>query len=180
MKTYTAGMIALLCTLNVACSKKEEAPKPETATQKPISTQAEVFQKKATDQIAAVQKQAEEQVDAVQETVMAKVAEYKEIAIDAARPLTDIKAEAEKMSIDQLTQTALKYKEIIVEKTSQIQPLLEQIKSISPTQLLGAEAKETKNQLTQLKETISALKAQYDIYANKLKSLGVDPEALIK
>ena len=97
MKGYAIGMLAVVCALSVACTKKAEEPEPPEGVTAPEPSMVESVKEQAVEQVAAVKEQA-----------AAKVEEYKEVVVSATRPLTEIKAETEKLNIDQLKATGLR------------------------------------------------------------------------
>lgn len=212
MNRYTIGMLAVVCVLSAACSKKPEEPKPApvvtapdasmidsvkeqalsqvAAAQEAAAKQVAAAKKQAEQQMAALQEQASQKVAAAQATALkqvadvkmaaeSKVAEYKELIVSATRPLTEIKAEAENLNIDQLKQVALKYKDAITEKSATIEPLLQKLKELPMSKKFGGEGLQIKDELSSVKEGIEALKARYDVYAAKLKGMGVDLSSFI-
>ena len=97
---------------------------------------------------------------------------------DETKPLSEVKAEAEKMSVEQLKDIAMEYKKAIEAKQPEIDKLMEQIKAIPITEALGEEAKSLKADLEELNSSLKALKGRFDVYYNKLVELKADVSSL--
>ena len=93
---------------------------------------------------------------------------------DESKPIDEVKAEAEKMNIDQLRSMALKYKDAIIAKNGEIDGVVSQLKEIPITKKLGAEAKELKTEFETLSSSLSALNQRLKVYYDKLKEKGAD------
>jgi hypothetical protein len=93
---------------------------------------------------------------------------------DEKKPISEVKAEAEEMSPDELRSMALKYKEAIMAKRADVEKITAELKKIPITEMLGKEAKGLKTDIDNLNESVSALKARFEIYYNKLKEKGGD------
>lgn len=202
MKGYAIGMLAAVSILGVACTKKAEPPEPTRevtapdtsmidaakeqaaeqvqAAKEEASRKMAAMQEQASQQMAAVKEQATQEVAAAKQAAEQKVAEYKEILVSATRPLTEVKAEAANLNVTQLKETALKYKDAITAKSGELQPLLEKLKALPLSQKLSGEGLQIKDQINQIKGSVTALKDRYDVYANRLKEMGVDVSAFLK
>lgn len=97
---------------------------------------------------------------------------------DEDKPIGEVKAEADKMSIDELRDIALKYKDAILAKQSEIDKVMAQLKEIPITKTLGEEAKGLKADIENLTKSTNALKERFQIYYNKLKEQGGDVSGL--
>ena len=91
---------------------------------------------------------------------------------DEDKPISEVKAEAEKMDAGQLRSMALQYKEAIVAKKGELEKLASKLKDIPVTKMAGAEAKEIKAELDNISKSASALRDKFNIYYNKLKEKG--------
>ena len=91
---------------------------------------------------------------------------------DETKPVSEVKAEAEKMDVAQLKAMALKYKAAIEAKTGDIGQLADKLKKIPLTEALGTEAKEFKSEIDALTKSLNALKERFDVYYQKLKDKG--------
>jgi uncharacterized coiled-coil DUF342 family protein len=97
---------------------------------------------------------------------------------DEEKPLSEAKAEAEKMSTQELRATAVKYKDSIVAKSQELEKVMATLKDIPATEQLGEEASELKTEIEQLRNSVSALKQRFEVYYEKLKEKGGDVSGL--
>ena len=97
---------------------------------------------------------------------------------DETRSLSEIQAEAEGMNVSQLKSMAAKYRDAIVAKKDDITKFTSKLKDIPVTDLLDTEAKELKAEIDALSKSVSALKARFDVYYEKLKAAGGDTSGL--
>ena len=93
---------------------------------------------------------------------------------DETKPISEVKAEAETMSLDELRSMALTYKEAIIAKRADIEKIGAELKKIPLTELLGEDAKGLKTDIENLSKSVSALQERFEIYYNKLKEKGGD------
>ena len=91
---------------------------------------------------------------------------------DESKPLNEVKAEAEKMSVEKLRSMALTYKDAIMAKKGEIEKVAGKLKDIPVAKMLGDEAKELKTEIEALNKSVSALKERFQIYYGKLKEKG--------
>jgi hypothetical protein len=97
---------------------------------------------------------------------------------DENKPVSEAKAEAEKMDTDGLRAMAMSYKEAIAAKSSDLEKLAASLKDIPVTEILGAEAKSLKADMVNLEKSVSALKERFEVYYQKLKEQGGDLSGL--
>lgn len=97
---------------------------------------------------------------------------------DEAKPMSEVKAEAEKMDAGQLREMAMKYKDAIVAKQGDIEKVTAKLKEIPLAEKLGEEAKALQSDIVNLNASITALKARFDVYYEKLKAAGGDLSGL--
>jgi hypothetical protein len=97
---------------------------------------------------------------------------------DENKPVSEAKAEAEKMDTDGLRAMAMSYKEAIAAKSSDLEKLAASLKDIPVTEILGAEAKSLKADMVNLEKSVSALKERFEVYYQKLKDTGGDLSGL--
>ena len=88
---------------------------------------------------------------------------------DESKPLSDVKAEAESMSVEKLRSMAVTYKDAITTKKGEIDKVVDKLKDIPVAKMLGDEAKELKTEIEALNKSVSALKERFKVYYNKLK-----------
>ena len=98
--------------------------------------------------------------------------------VDTEKPVSEVKAEANTMTVDQLKATAIKYRDAIKAKEPEIQKLMDQIKEIPLTEALGEEAKKLKADLEELKTSLDTLKEHFQVYYDKLVELKADVTGL--
>ena len=97
---------------------------------------------------------------------------------DENKPISEVKAEAEKMDTDGLRTMAMVYQKAIAAKHSEVEKLSAKLKEIPATEMLGAEAKELKADIDNLNTSISALKERFEVYYQNLKDKGGDLSGL--
>ncbi len=97
---------------------------------------------------------------------------------DENKPLNEVKAEAEQMSVGELRSMAMKHKNAILAKEPEVKKLADQLKKIPVTEMLGPEAKEIKAEMDALSKSISALKQRFQVYYDKLEEKGGDVSGL--
>ena len=97
---------------------------------------------------------------------------------DENKPLSEVEAEAEKMSVDKLKSVAMEYKDAISAKKEEIEKVTGELKNIPIAEMLGNEAKELKAEIENLTKTASALNERFQIYYQKLKEKGGDLSGL--
>ena len=93
---------------------------------------------------------------------------------DENKPISEVKAEAEKMAVKDLKAMATAYQDAIQAKTAEVDKLMKKIGEIPLTEKLGAEAKALTADLDNLNKSVSALKERFGVYYNKLKEKGGD------
>ncbi|MHC4159852.1 MAG: hypothetical protein ACYSSO_12320 [Planctomycetota bacterium] len=97
---------------------------------------------------------------------------------DENKTIGEVRAEADKMSVAELRDTALKYKDAILAKQSEIDKVVAQLKKVPITDALSEEAKGLKGEIDNLMKSTKALKERFEIYYNKLKEQGGDVSGL--
>ena len=97
---------------------------------------------------------------------------------DETKPMSEVKAEAEKMDNDDLRATALSYKEAITAKKGEIEKIVAKLKEIPVAEMMGEEAKALKADIADLNKAVTALKERFDVYYAKLKAAGGDTSGL--
>ncbi len=91
---------------------------------------------------------------------------------DESKPLNEVKAEAEKMSVEKLRSMALTYKDAIMAKKDEVEKVAGKLKDIPVPKMLGDEARELKTEIEALNKSVSALKERFQVYYGKLKEKG--------
>jgi len=97
---------------------------------------------------------------------------------DENKPIGEVKAEAEKMSVEKLRSIATTYKKAITAKKDDVEELAFRLKNIPLTKMMSDEAKDLKADIDALNKSISSLHQRFDIYYEKLKEKGVDISGL--
>ena len=97
---------------------------------------------------------------------------------DESKPLSEVKAEVEEMSVEKVRSMGMKYKDAIMAKKGEVENLAGKLKDIPVTEMLGDEAKELKAEIDNLNKSISALKERFEVYYNKLKAKSGDLSGL--
>jgi hypothetical protein len=93
---------------------------------------------------------------------------------DESKPISEVKAEAEQMSVEKLRSMAMNYKDAIVAKSGEVEKIASKLKEIPLADLMGEEAKGLKADTEALNKSLSALKERFTIYYNALKEKGED------
>jgi uncharacterized lipoprotein YehR (DUF1307 family) len=97
---------------------------------------------------------------------------------DETTPMSEVKAEAEKMDTNQLRAMAMTYKEAIVAKQKEIEKVTAKLKELPVAEMLGEEAKGLKADIANLNKSVSALKERFDVYYQNLQKEGGDTSGL--
>jgi len=97
---------------------------------------------------------------------------------DEDKPLSEVRTEAEQMSVEKLRSMAMKYKEAIVAKSGELEKVMGELKDIPIAEKLGTEAKELTTEIENLSKSVSALKERFEVYYQKLKDKGGDLSGL--
>ena len=98
--------------------------------------------------------------------------------VDEKKPVSEVKAEAEKMDTGKLRAIAEAYKNAIVAKKGDIEKVTAKLKDIPATELLSKEAKDLKADIENFNKSMTALKERFEIYYQKLKEKGGDVSGL--
>ncbi len=97
---------------------------------------------------------------------------------DEDKPIGEVKAEAEKMSVAELRSMALKYKEALMAKEGDVEKIMAELKEVPLTKKLGEEAGGLKADIDNVNKSISALTERLKIYYNKIKEKDGDLSGL--
>lgn len=93
---------------------------------------------------------------------------------DENKPMSDVKAESETMSVEKLRATAMAYKETIEAKRGELEKITAKLGEIPLAEVLGQEAKSLKSDFEKLNESVGALTERFGVYHGKLKELKAD------
>ena len=97
---------------------------------------------------------------------------------DEAKPVSEVKAEAEQMDTGELRAMAMRYKEAVTAKKGELEKITAKLKEIPVTEMLGEEAKGLKADIDNLNKSVSALKERFDVYYQELQKKGGDTSGL--
>ncbi len=97
---------------------------------------------------------------------------------DESKSISDVKAEAEQMSVEKLKSMAMEYQEAITAKKGEVEKLAAKLKDIPLTDLMSEEAKGLKADVDALNKSMSALQERFTVYYNALKEKGGDLSGL--
>ena len=97
---------------------------------------------------------------------------------DESKPIGEVKAEAEKMTIEDLKATAMKYKGAIEAKKADVEKIAAKLKEIPVTEMLGEQAKGLKADIGNISKSLNALKERFQVYYDQLKAKGGDVAGL--
>ena len=93
---------------------------------------------------------------------------------DTQKPIEQVRAEAEKMSVSDLQSAAKAYADEIASKKTEAEKIQSQLKGLSVQDMLGEKGKSIKDQASALGQQVSALTERYQVYAQKYQSAGGD------
>jgi hypothetical protein len=97
---------------------------------------------------------------------------------DESKALSEVRAEADKLSVAELRTMAMKYKDAIVAKKAEVEKVAGKLKDIPLAEKLGTEAKELSAEIAALNKSVSALTERFGVYYQKLKDKGGDSAGL--
>ena len=97
---------------------------------------------------------------------------------DETKPINDVKSEAEGMSVEKLRSTAMAYKDALVAKKGEVEKVMAKLKDVPVAKIMNDEAKGLKTEIDALAGSVSALKARFQVYYDKLKEKGGDLSGL--
>jgi len=97
---------------------------------------------------------------------------------DENKPISEVKAEAEKMSVAELRSMALKYKEALMAKEGDVEKIMAELKEVPLAKKLGEEAVGLKANIDNVNKSISALTKRFEIYYNEIKEKDGDLSGL--
>ena len=93
---------------------------------------------------------------------------------DENKPMSEVKAEAETMSVEKLKAMAVAYNKAIAAKKPELDKLVAKLKEYSLTKGLGQEAETLTSEIEALNKSVRALKERFGVYYEKLKELKAD------
>lgn len=93
---------------------------------------------------------------------------------DLHKPIEQVKAEAQSMSASDLEKTARAYAKEITAKKTELGKVTEELKKLSPKDLLSEKSKSIKERASRVGSEIGELTGRYDVYARKFAEKGGD------
>jgi len=102
------------------------------------------------------------------------------VTADVEKPITEVQAQAQTMSVADLKTTAVEYQQALTAKQVDLQKVLAQVKEIPLTEVLGEKAKTLKTEAQKIESSVKALTERFQVYYNKLKEKGGDLSGLTK
>lgn len=91
---------------------------------------------------------------------------------DPDKPISEVKSDAETMSVDDLKAMAADYKAMIEKKMSELEPIKDKLSEIPLTEQMGDEAKALQEDIAAVTEDLNALKERLMVYVDALKEKG--------
>lgn len=96
------------------------------------------------------------------------------VKADENKPVSEVKAEAEKMSTEDLRAAAMVYKKAIEAKTAEVDKLAKELMKVMLADKSSDEMKTLQAQTGKLNQSVAALTERFQIYYEKLKEKGGD------
>jgi len=93
---------------------------------------------------------------------------------DTRKPVDQIKAEVQTMSVNDLEAFAKAYAGEIASKKTEVGKIGDQIKALTVSDLMGDKAKNIKDNLSAISGEVEALTVRYQLYADKFREKGGD------
>jgi hypothetical protein len=93
---------------------------------------------------------------------------------DENRPISEVKAEADQMTLQGLRTAAVAYRDAILAKKAEVEQLAGKFRELSTEEMFGEEAKRLQTEIEGANESIAALTERFQLYYNKLKEKGGD------
>ena len=92
--------------------------------------------------------------------------------VDENKPIAEIKAEAEKLDVEQLRAIAKKYKDALLARQDDIKRMTDSLAKIPLTEKLGKEAQALTADIDSLMKSVNALSERFQVYYDKIKAKG--------
>lgn len=92
----------------------------------------------------------------------------KSASVDENKPISEIKAEADKMSVDQLREMAIKYRDAVKDKNVQIDKVMAKLRDAGAGAAMTEEFSGIKEEIAALTTSVKALKQRFGVYYDKL------------
>jgi len=92
--------------------------------------------------------------------------------LNVNRPIAEVKAEAQEMSLAQLEKAALTYGKEIRGRYNKMEKVKYELKGLAPRDVLGAKGKEVKERYNKMSDEVKIFMEHYGVYARKYQELG--------
>ena len=100
------------------------------------------------------------------------------VSVEENKPLSEVKAEADKMTVEQLRAAALKYKAIIETKTAEADKLAKDLMKAALADKSETEVKQLNARMAEINKSAEALAERFEVYYKKLEEKGGDMSGL--
>ncbi|MCU0857579.1 MAG: hypothetical protein MUC65_04145 [Pontiellaceae bacterium] len=189
MKQILFYTLAAGLALSTGCSKKEEpaaqtVPPKETVSKPPQAapeTPAKTTQtagKQITEKTAALKEQATAAgAETIQKVKSATTVTADDVMADLKLSPDEVKAKASGYNQSEVIAYANGYKEVIREKTAQMNSLADTVKGLKATEIFGEKGKGLQSKISEYTVMLTSLKERYSVYLDLLKKYGVDLSA---
>lgn len=92
----------------------------------------------------------------------------KDASVDENKPVSEIKAEADEMDVDQLREMAMKYRDAIKDNKAQADKVMAKLREAGTGSAMTDEFAEIKDEISALVKSKKALMRRYGVYHDKL------------
>jgi len=99
---------------------------------------------------------------------------------DTDTPVSELKQEAETLSVENLKAKAESYEKAISQKLQDLEPLKEKLAAIPMTEQMGEEAKALQGDIASLTTELNDLKERLAVYVDALKEKGAEFTSSLK
>ena len=98
--------------------------------------------------------------------------------VDTSKPLSTVKAEAEKMDAEQLRAVALKYMEAIESKSAELEELAKDLMKVTISNAPSEQRDKLNAQMEEMSKHVTGLGEHFEVYRKKLEEKGGDLSGL--
>ncbi len=176
MKWIITALLATAVTANAAFWDKDEDGNMKginDLTKKAADATA-AYSNELNQASATVKAESEKLVEKTKEAMAKYNVKAEEIKADFAKSSDELKAKIADFKTEQLLAYAEKCKALYAEKKVQVDEYAQKLKELGWKDKLTAKGKELKTKLGEYSDEMEKLKAQFSIYAEKLKAMGVN------
>jgi hypothetical protein len=96
------------------------------------------------------------------------------INADENKPISEVKAEADQMSLQGLRAAAVAYKAAVQAKKAEVEQLVVKFRELPMEEMFGEEAKKLQTEIESANSSIAALTERFELYYEKIKEKGGD------